>query len=43
MIFYIYMRDEAKNNVEKLRSGGGMLSAKSVFIKATPILVYRLK
>lgn len=37
------MRDEVKDNTVKLKSGGGMLSAKSVFIKATPILAYRLK
>jgi len=43
MICYIYMRDKVKNHTEELRSRGGLLSAKSVFIKAPPILAYRLK
>lgn len=43
MIYYIYMWGKVKNNTKKLRSGGGLLSAQCVFIKAAHLLAYRLK
>lgn len=43
IIYYVYMQGKVKNNTEKLKSWGGLLSAKSVFIKTTPIFAYRLK
>lgn len=43
VIYYIYMQGKIKNNIKKLRSGGGLLSAQSVFIKAAALVAYRLK
>lgn len=41
--FIIFTWGKVKNNTKKLRSGGGLLSAQCVFIKAVHLLAYRLK
>lgn len=43
IIYCIYTQGRVKKNIEKLKSWGRLLSAKSVFIKTTPVFAYRLK